>query len=463
MKLALGLVFLINLQIIAAATSFWLPITYVGTQFETPVAIEYDNTGFDQNGNQFFEQNVIQTGFVPQTDMPVEYFPQELTPRDRETYLNSVGDFFDTAYKTEKLILNSPEQLPAIDPIMSAFSADSATNFGLPTTTFKMPGLGPFNLVKSEEETEPIEENKDFVKEKRKLEFILGLNKLEKPLAEKKTIEDESTDEDKFDLLNFEKKLQVKEREFLGQLNDKIRSEPLKLSHNKDYLYVVLAKKITPVEADDLLHYVSEISGFPFKWINEIRINDNLVMFKVDNIDLSVLCSVIDDHHDLVEAKLGYKILSCSVGNTGIKSLKVRYGRDRKNLFIVVVVVCVIVILTLIVLLSLFVIRRRAYLKKKLLENVTSISKKKQFDDVERLVTKESGSSFISKVWPFKTKEVNVQQADLCRSTKLSNSQVSPMNNTQTTDVSGRCDNFESTPIKTVDERKNTNRSSSSS
>ena len=33
MKLALGLVFLINLQIIAAATSFWLPITY-GTLYK---------------------------------------------------------------------------------------------------------------------------------------------------------------------------------------------------------------------------------------------------------------------------------------------------------------------------------------------------------------------------------------------------------------------------------------------
>lgn len=57
-----------------------------------------------------------------------------------------------------------------------------------------------------------------------------------------------------------------------------------------------------------------------------------------------------------------------------------------------------------------FVIRRKSYLKQKLVENIKNV-KKPKFDDVERLVESDPKSSFMNKVWPFKTKQVNVQQA----------------------------------------------------
>lgn len=56
-----------------------------------------------------------------------------------------------------------------------------------------------------------------------------------------------------------------------------------------------------------------------------------------------------------------------------------------------------------------FVIRRKNYLKQRLVENIKHI-KKPKFDDVESLVETDK-ASFMNKVWPFKTKQVNVQQA----------------------------------------------------
>jgi hypothetical protein len=490
MKLALSFLFLIKLQLISGFG--WIPYNIYGNQIQSPVGFEYENTGIDQNGNPFYQQEYVQTSFTPlteiipelpvkelefsdyfQQDQPISKIQQVLKPIDKDIYLKSVGNLFNKAWDTQNLILNSPNMIE--DPLLSQqrgfdalFSKESATNFNLPTTTFKMPGLGPFHF----EEPEPTKHQKDDNKEKRKFEFIMGVDhQIQKPITEqkpvlaqkpaiKKTITQEKPTEEKLSLIKFEKELEAKEKQFLEELKSE-RSQQLLAD---DHLYILLDKNVTPIEADDLLHYVSEMAGFPFKWIKNIRIEDHLVIFQVDNVDLTVLCSIIKSHHDLVQEKKGYKILSCSRGNTDIQALKHRLLSNRKNLFIVVVVVCVTVFITLVFLLSLFVIRRKAYLKQKLLENVNTVTKKNKFDDVEKLVpTEKARSNFINKVWPFKTKEVNVQQADLCRSTKLSNSQNSPMNNTQTTDVSGRCDNFESTPIKTVDERKESSRTSSSS
>jgi hypothetical protein len=78
-------------------------------------------------------------------------------------------------------------------------------------------------------------------------------------------------------------------------------------------------------------------------------------------------------------------------------------------LFLITLGASLLVLITLIVLLTIFVIRRKAYLRQKLIENVSNM-KKPKFDDVERLIHSDK-ANFMNKVWPFKTKPVNVQQA----------------------------------------------------
>lgn len=460
MKLALVLVLVVNLQLINAF-GFIVPLFDRMIADSVPT-FGYENQGLDQNGNPYYEKQIIQASFRPmsQDDFPVntefsDYFQQDDT------------DGFEQGYNTDKFDLSLPHtqkesiNFPAGNLDQWKFGS-KMENIEIPAGQFPMPGLGPFHLRQEKYESG---EKKSIVDGTSKYQFILeNSQKQAKPIETKTEVSMshslEDSGEESENLINFEKNVETKERDFLTELTG--QKSPLFNYNDLTSMYFQMDKKLTQNEAEDLLKYIAELAGFPYEWIKDIRINENIVSFKVDQIDLDVLCSIIEDNHQVVDAKKGYKILSCSRGNIEARGLKQSLN-SNKTLFIITIVVCVTVLTTLIVLLSLFIVRRKAYLRQKLIENVSSIKKKNEFDDVEQLVNDESPNkqTFIQKVWPFKTKQVNVQQADLCRSSKL-NADGSPLNNTTQTDLSSRCDNFESTPI-TVDERKESTRSSASS
>lgn len=278
----------------------------------------------------------------------------------------------------------------------------------------------------------------------------------------------ESSIEDDEELVNFQRNLDQKERGFLKRIkqNDQ-RVEALNARRHQDtsnHMYIQTDRKFTTDQADALLVYISELAGFPYKWIRDTKYDGRLITFTADHLDVNVLCSIIKDNHLRIEAKNGLKIDCGLVSDLKLNSLKheIKNTNSRK-LFIVTIIVSVSVLCAIIVLLTIFIIRRKAYLRQELIDKVTFSNKKKSFDDVENLVETDAAkkSSIMNRVWPFKTKKINIQQTDLCRSSKLNI--TSPLNNTtQTTDLSSRCDNIESTPI-TVDERKKSNNTSTSS
>lgn len=340
-------------------------------------------------------------------------------------------------------------------------------------------GLGPYHFARDtdnaaqepDEELSRVKQTLMKIKEERDREhdieeeqavpLVMNLADMEMTNTESKAIEQKNSEQQ----IKLEEHFVSKEKAYLQDLqnhNQRIISDDIYL--DDAYMYIQLDKKVTSGEADVLLKYISDLAGFPFEWIKDISISGNLVVFRVKDIDLNVLCKIIEDNHGEVKVQTSLHIISCSRGNVDIQKLKGHKSssENKKFAFITIVVVSATALGVLICLLCLFAIKRRQYLRQKLFENVSpGMMKQKPEDDVEQLIrTDGSGRNFISQMWPFKTKSVNVQQADLSRSaSKLS----SPLNNTQITDLSNRCDNsIENTPV-IIDERADSNRSSASS
>lgn len=543
MKLALGLVFLLNLHLIHGYY-FVMPLMdmsqpQVGSNqdgifdqnYNKPLV--YENSGVDENGNSFYERETIESNIQPfdnTQELPIEsndedYFydqpvqrnnhairllnglfntPEKMGDSERRIIDISRNEFPDRAQDLRKLLgfgsrmpnmeqnhffrndvsgIDRPFKIEhkkdlevtprklkidvwglneAPSKRFEFLKQDSAINFNLPKVQM-LSGLEDFR--NKHEQDKPM------------LQVNMGLSEDEPQIITEfdqkteKTLENELDDivtsnqdhkteiKDQVDqLVNFEKNILSKESQFLsGAFAAKLSSENQLI--DPSYIYIQLSKKITESQAQKLLDFISRIAGFPFDFISDVSTVENLIVFKARNVDLDMLCSIIKDNEKLVLAQRGFKILSCNRGNVEIKRHSAH--RDKRFVFIAATVASVVVIFALLFLIALFIARRRAYLRQKLIDSVGAFPKKKKFDDVEQLV-EDVGTkpSLMNRVWPFKTKQVNTQQSDLCRSTKV-NSTISPMNNTQCTDL-GRTENFESTPI-TVDERKESNRSSASS
>lgn len=492
MRIVLSLVLLMNLQLIHG---FGYLVPIVDDQFENyltnPRTYGYEQSGIDENGNPFLREAIVSTNFqkypqeipIIQQELPQEsgfddYFQPIQKPVNKlkaeENYFNNLQKAVNEVIQTENELLGYPEQkkedqwktaafekikMPSLNNRLKYLAPESATHFNLP-----MPGLGPFHFEQKKPIQNKEQKQEQFIKRiENKIKYGQLPKNQDKKIDSSKKVEISITkvqSQNKFPASNlekFEKEIENKEQNFLSEFDRIIDTRNVDPS---SYLYLKMDKTLTREQAFDLLKYISELAGFPMNWFRKFDVSGNLVVFKVDNIDLDILCSIIEDHHEEVSLKKGYNILSCSRGNVEIKSLRNRFY-NSKTLLIVTITVCVAVLLTLITILFAFTLKRKAYLKRKLIQNVGSITKKKQFDDVENLVENESKKvNFMNKVWPFKTKQVTVQQADLCRSTKL----ASPINATSTTstDITSRVDNIESTPI-VIDERKDSNRTSTSS
>lgn len=536
-RLAISLIFIWNLQLITGF-SFFLPISslYPNTDISPLLAdsskassnpIVYENSGIDQYGYPFYQKEMIQSyGNIDFNQEPNElpfkdYFQdseeQQESKQDIQYINRPFKDVFGNIGKQfmdlsqENIPMEEKKNKPWIgllkqsrmdfnEPSFEFLKPESAMNF-------KFPGLKQFHLIHhdngkendnammNDQSLEELnnqidlindqEENLENLSEgdkKSKYQFVLKPSKID----DDKILVNREQEKIRENAIKIEKLVQKKENDVLKTLHGE------KLVDEKDivdsYIYIELDRNVLISEAEDSLKYIATLASFPFEWIKDISVKDNLILFKAKNIDLDVLCSIIEKHKQLVSEQKGLQILSCRRGHSQVKdsdSSKQLYNerQKRKTLFIATIAVCASVLCILIILLSLFVIKRKAYLRQKLMENVSSMNQKKHFDDSEQLIENASRSSFMSRIWPFKTKQANEQQSvrntldytDLCRSTKLNN-QISPLNNTETTNLSNRCDNFDSpmngkvtvnsTPISTnVDERKTneSNRSSASS
>jgi len=530
MKLVLGLVLLLNVQIIYGFNGlspfggfFQVAIPQMqqlygsieqpeqwqnnGFQFNSEPII-YEKQGLDANGNPFFEKDIIRSSFselpMIEQESPIEsrfedYFepliPQQQLQREEQEmgqYLNAVTSLFNKdAFKSENLIFGNPRPQPQFqEEILINHNQEMRPKkkyeFLQPASAieFKHPiGLGPFhfqrdadngaqtpdeNLLRVKQTLQKIREERDRaheIEEQEAKPLMMNMIDMSMENKESEAIKHEN-DERKIKL---DEMVVSKEKTYLQELT---KSQPMisnEIYLDEAYMYIQLNKRVTSGEANELLKYISELAGFPFEWIKDISISGNLVVFRAnDEIDLNVLCKIIEDNHSEVLKHTSLHVVSCSPGNVDIQRLKGRKSESKKILFITIVVVSAVAVSVLICLLCLFAIKRKAYLQQKLIENVSSM-KQKPNDDIEQLIHTESGKNFISQIWPFKTKSFNVQQAvrnpidftDLSRSTTKLNA-TSPLNNTQITDLSNRCDTLENTPV-IVDERAESTRSSASS
>lgn len=466
--------------------------------FPQPDSYTIERSGIDSNGNPFFQQQFVSSNIEPltfdQQELPMdseyaEYFEQSPENTDQveaeRAFIRALNMAMKDTMDTEKRILGTPDyqyetpvnsmeipdQLALLEQFQQYPSKSQRFQMLAPeSVTFDLSnlhGLGPFNLVQHEK---PEQYKKDVEKElmfqrfqdnqreaTEQLKSVESvLEKIAETEANAKRQEKQHTEFKKSEPLaekqtqHFEKTVADKELHFLDELTGKSLTKPtLKDSHR---IWVRLEKTPTLEQAADLVSYISKLAGIPLEWLEDIRTDDSFVSFKATHVNSDILCSILKENHKVIELNKGYKIEDCSVGLIP-KWDRLLKEQNQKRLFIITVSVCVLVLTTLVILLTMFVIRRKNYLKQRLVENIKHI-KKPKFDDVESLVETDK-ASFMNKVWPFKTKQVNVQQADLCRSSKLSDS-------TKVTEISGRCDSeAHSTPI-TEERKKSTNSSTSS-
>lgn len=525
MKLAVCLVLLaVNVQLISCYT-FLLPFgnmmgfnNFVQDSedlnglYQQPIV--YENSGLDQNGNPFFEKQVIQAyqqqlpgqsslsiqdvmaqqmkqmqqlnDQVSMNDMirsrqQNQQVPQIMPLISPESFAEAVDSLFDKTTKTENFILGEPVEqkpLPEKRTRFEFLTPESMLDFNLKVKPHVMPGLGQFHLRQQKYEHDPEYQQRELdskarelrTEQARKIEhekFQFEMTPVEKDdvafeslenagmMNKALTLTDEKDlkgDENNDSLINFEKSVQDKENSFAEHLmHDGIYVD-------RSLLRMEFAEKPTKSDAERILQFVANLGQIPEEYMAIDSIKENVIVLKVDNVDLGLLCTLLDENKELFSEKNGISLLSCDHG----RPEKHRTWNKNKALFIITVALCLVTLSVLIALLSVFVIRRRTYLRQKLIENVSNIKNNKRFDDVESLVSAEDSkkAKFMNKMWPFKTKKVNTQQADLCRSTTIQGQ--SPLNNTQTTDLSNRTENFESTPVS-VDERKGASTRSSAS
>lgn len=443
---------------------------------------------------------------------------QELGVEDQVR--SGMNNIFEKIFDVEDQILNSPESDDQKEQILNQQEADqqqaqqelhrkyfeehdeqqrqpeesvrnlefmtpeSAINFQMNVRPHEVPKKGQFHLRQAKYEHAANDHELDGMErqtrtemarkiEHQKFDFVMaplagenGVELLEKEklmpegvVSEMEPIknndDDLRGDENSLKQIELEKAVDANEKSFLERV--KGEAQGLQLLQPEDLtnsVYLRLSDKITESDADRLLNSVSRVAALPAGSVRDVRSRDNLLMFDVEFDYAQRICQVVETFHQAVFEENGLKLVSCSLEAPHKHSFD-----SNKVLFIVTVIVCVTVICVLIGLIGVFFVKRRDYLRQKLIENVSNLKLNKgKFDDIERLVTDESTRNRIkNKVWPFKTKQVNTQQADLCRSANLS-----PLSSTQTTELSNRTENFESTPV-VVDERKGSTRSSASS
>jgi len=442
----------------------------------------YENSGVDQYGNPFLERQIVQSNFYA---TPSEALEDNLQTGDLVSNIdNQINEQrMDTplAKALANLALAGQEQkLENAQDTLEKFEYH------------QIPGLQQFNLINKEDvqqdnEEEIQQDNEEEVQQDNE-EEIQQENEEEVPQEKKENVESiernllDSTNavmmpqqvkkdqpiEDNEKIIQIEKEVETKEKTFLNKfLGDRVQLLKNGKLIDDSYLYIQLDKKTTKAEAEEFLKYLSELTTVPYQWITDINVSENLIVFKVKNIDLDGLCELIQKNQQLILKEKNFNIVTCHRGNVQIKHELSKY-ENSKSLFIITLVSCLALLLSLIVLLSVFVVRRKAQLRQRIVDGISTF-KKKPFDDVEELVKGEDSRNrsgkFMSRVWPFKTKQ------DLCQST---NSTISPLTNTTSTDLTNRCDAFESpmnnkgnvnsTPIHTKTEDRNDScRSSASS
>lgn len=444
---------------------------------------------------------------------------QEQKDDQDDQFRTGLNNFFDKVFDAENQILGSPEseeQNEALDQQeinqqqsqqeihrnflkeqeeeqglpekrvrnFEFLTPESAINFELNVKPHQVPKKGQFHLRQAKYEHKANDHELDDKErqmrteqareiEHEKFDFVMaplagenGVELLEKESMPKKVVsemetmennnEDLKGDENSVKEVELEKTVDATEKAYLERVRGEAQGlKFLQLEDLTNSIYLRLSDKITDSDADRLLNSISIVASLPAGSVKDVRSRDNLLKFDIDFAHAQSICKVVETFHQAVFEENGLKLVSCSVES----SQKFHSYDSNKVLFIVTLIVCVSVLCVLIGLIAVFFVKRRDYLRQKLIENVSNLKPNKgKFDDIERLVTDQStGNRLKNKVWPFKTKQVSTQQADLCRSANLS-----PLSDTQSTVLTNRTENFESTPV-TVDERKGSTRSSASS
>jgi len=413
---------------------------YQMTDVHSNEPIFYENSGIDENGNRFYEKQIIANDIkngiegiedIFRTSFDDYLFDsgekmmrnRNIPASNRYTQAESAINFFDDlnaddlnaddVNPIEVNIINK-RRFPGVGPFYFKTESDRTNNLGFLSNSDE----------KSSSDSAEIINHVDNDSSVRKQEYVQHVQDLVKEVSKKES--------NYLSLLSLNKSAEAN-TEATTETTTETATEAL----DSSYVYIELDKKISKDEAENLLSYISSLVHIPFKYFKDISVTENLILFKIESDNVVNLASLSTEIENLSESILhekGWNILSC---RPGIEKARAYNWNTNSVLIIVVATVCASLLGIFITLLLILIVKRRVYLKEK---NIPF--QKKQFDE-EKLLKNEKGSRF----WPFRCNKqkysTNNQQqtsqldyTDLCRSTRIN--QTSPLNNTETT----RCDTF---------------------
>merc|ERR1719468_1349805 len=328
------------------------PQQFQASDYQQNGPFVYENSGVDQYGNPFLERQIVQSNFYA---TPSEALEDNLQTGDLVSNIdNKINEQrMDTplAKALANLALAGQEQkLENVQDTLEKFEYH------------QIPGLQRFNLINKEDvqqdnEQEIQKENEEEIQQDNE-EKIQQENEEDVPQEKKLNVEGiernllDSTNaemmpqqvkkdqpiEDNEKIIKIEKEVETKEKTFLNKfLGDRVQLLKNGKLIDDSYLYIQLDKKTTKAEAEEFLKYLSELTTVPYQWITDINVSENLIVFKVKNIDLDGLCELIQKNQQLILKEKNFNIVTCHRGNVQIKHELSKY-ENSKSLFIITLV-----------------------------------------------------------------------------------------------------------------------------